>query len=91
MKTIKRSIAIILCLISVGALCGCGSGAKGPEEALKEYFEAYNKMDLEAIHNATYPEANFLKRSLPTRSRSPVWSRISFVRPIELISSYLEY
>ncbi len=56
MNTIKRSIAIILCLISVGALCGCGSGAKGPEEALKEYFEAYNKMDLEAIHNATYPE-----------------------------------
>lgn len=56
MKTIKRSIAIILCLISVGALCGCGSGAKGPEAALKEYFEAYNKMDLEAIHNATYPE-----------------------------------
>lgn len=56
MKTIKKSIAIFLCLISIGALCGCGSGAKGPEEALKEYFDAYNNVDFQEIHNATYPE-----------------------------------
>lgn len=56
-KRVKRSMAVVLCLVFLGALCGCNSGAQGgPSEALKEYFDACNAMDMEAIHNASYPE-----------------------------------
>ena len=57
MKTLKKNLALILCLTLIAALSGCGSQAKsGPTEAIKEYFDAYNAMDMEAIHNASIPE-----------------------------------
>lgn len=57
MKMLKKNLALILCLTLVGMLSGCGSQAKsGPSEAIKEYFDACNAMDMEAIDNASIPD-----------------------------------
>lgn len=56
MKTIKRNVALIICLVFLGTLCGCSTGQQSEaSEALKEYFDACNEMDMDAIHNASIP------------------------------------
>lgn len=56
-KKVKRSVAVVLCLVFCFALLGCGSGTSGgAADAIKEYFDACNDMDMAAIHAASFPE-----------------------------------
>lgn len=56
MKKVQRSLMLILCIIFVCMLVGCGSDESKVQKALDKYFDAYGDMSLEAIHNATYPD-----------------------------------
>lgn len=60
MKTIKKSVALILCIIFGCSFVGCGAimqnNKQDVEAALDEYFNACNMLDFEAVHNASYPE-----------------------------------
>lgn len=55
-KKIKKIVAVVMCMVFAVALLGCGSASSGgAEDAIKEYFDACNDMDMEAIHAASYP------------------------------------
>lgn len=56
-KKVKRSVALILCMVFAFGIWGCNPGAKsGPEGAIKAYFDACNEMSMQAIHDASFPE-----------------------------------